>query len=286
MRTRKAFTLVELLVVFAIIAILIGLLVPAISLCRESARRTQCLNNLHQLSVAMHNYSMTFDVLPPGSVNPTGPISSTESGYHMSWLVQLLPSMCQANVFAAIDFEKSAYDPANAKFRGTVIPSFQCPSNPHWQLSSAWPVSSYVGSTGGIDEPIHEQNTGLLFLNSSVSFEQIRDGASNTIMIGERAVGDVPFEKDLGWMSGTSATLRSTMMSNAGIVASGSVTSDDSEQPMPVDIPNEQLTGGFSSSHSSINVAFADGSVRPFRGAAKLWRQLGCRDDGELLHEF
>lgn len=69
-RARAGFTLIELLVVIAIIAVLIALLLPAVQQAREAARRTQCLNNLHNLVLAMHNYEGSHRVFPPGVVNP------------------------------------------------------------------------------------------------------------------------------------------------------------------------------------------------------------------------
>src|SRR5258708_4743285 len=84
---RSAFTLIELLVVIAIIAVLIALLLPAVQQAREAARRTQCKNNLMQLGVALQNYMMAHDLLPPGTQNDAGPVISKEAGgYHMGWL--------------------------------------------------------------------------------------------------------------------------------------------------------------------------------------------------------
>src|SRR5213083_896811 len=99
----RGFTLIELLVVIAIIAVLIALLLPAVQQAREAARRTQCKNNLMQLGLALHNYEMAYELLPPGSINPTGPIRNESKGYHMGWMVQILPYIDQGNVFDHFD---------------------------------------------------------------------------------------------------------------------------------------------------------------------------------------
>src|SRR5271167_2738413 len=88
---RPAFTLVELLVVIAIIGILIAMTLPAINATRETARRSQCLQNMSQLGVALQNYEMAHEVLPSGTIDKQGPIHSVASGDHRSWIIHLLP---------------------------------------------------------------------------------------------------------------------------------------------------------------------------------------------------
>ncbi len=103
------FTLVELLVVIAIIGILIALLLPAVQAAREAARRSQCTNNLKQLSLAMHNYHDTFGVFPPGSLGDpawTGNYNIYDG--HFGWPVFILPFVEQQALHERIDFNKRA----------------------------------------------------------------------------------------------------------------------------------------------------------------------------------
>ena len=280
---RRGFTLIELLVVIAIIAILIALLLPAVQQAREAARRTQCKNNLMQIGIAMHTYEMSFEMMPPGTVNLTGPIRNIEEGYHMSWLVQILPAIEQAGLFGMINFNESVYAPANTAPRATVIISFLCPSDNR----QSGGVSSYAGCFSGDDVAIDMNNNGLLFLNSGVGYQEIRDGASNTILAGEKIVA-AGF-KDLGWMSGTMATLRNTEVPiNAGWDIGGSrTTRNGSMAPLPA--PSDTATSGFSSQHTGgAQFVFADGSVRFLSENIdlKTYSHLGNREDLSAMQEF
>src|SRR5437868_11689079 len=89
-RRTAGFTLVELLVVIAIIGILVALLLPAVQSAREAARHTTCVNNEVQLALAIHNYEFHFETLPPGVINPTGPIRNEPQGIHVSWIARIL----------------------------------------------------------------------------------------------------------------------------------------------------------------------------------------------------
>src|ERR1700735_1853207 len=94
-RRRPGFTLIELLVVIAIIAVLIALLLPAVQAAREAAPGMQCVNNLMNIGIALQNYESSYELLPPGVINDTGPIQNAPSGYHAGWMLQLLPFLEQ-----------------------------------------------------------------------------------------------------------------------------------------------------------------------------------------------
>ncbi len=141
---RVGFTLIELLVVIAIIAILIALLLPAVQQARESARRTQCKNNLKQIGIAMHNYHDTYGQFalnvwhspwsnPP---NETGGVNDWTNGSKGSWMVRLLPFVEQAPAFSAMNFNVDGpgvaiefqTQPNGQLWTQMVVPAFVCPS--------------------------------------------------------------------------------------------------------------------------------------------------------------
>jgi len=287
----RAFTLIELLVVIAIIAILMALLLPAVQQAREAARRVQCKNNLMQLALAMHNYDMAFECLPPGTVNPSGPIVHEAEGYHMSWAVQLLPMMEQSALFSQIDFSQGAYAADNSVARTAMIPGLLCPSD---YRAGNDPVaggpsisSSYAACFGGDEVPIDVQNNGVMYLNSSVSYEQIRDGASNTIMLGEKI--HIPRSGDLGWVSGTRATLRNTGNAiNDSWDSKTEFTGQAGARPNLV-FPPDTTSGGYSSRHmGGAQFAMADGSVRFISENidSQILSWLGNREDLNVVGEF
>jgi prepilin-type N-terminal cleavage/methylation domain-containing protein/prepilin-type processing-associated H-X9-DG protein len=138
---RRGFTLIELLVVIAIIAVLISLLLPAVQSAREAARRSQCVNNLKQIGLAMHNYVSSNDVLPPAGSSHILVPGVARNAFSMK--VRILPYMEQQNVFNTVNFaldpewsgndgginDMGGWQGANITAKGARIASYLCPSD-------------------------------------------------------------------------------------------------------------------------------------------------------------
>jgi prepilin-type N-terminal cleavage/methylation domain-containing protein/prepilin-type processing-associated H-X9-DG protein len=269
-RHRSGFTLVELLVVIAIIGVLVALLLPAVQAAREAARRVSCVNNLTQIMLSIQNYDATYRMYPAGTLNPTGPIVDAPQGQHHNWLIHLLPYIEEQNTYDHVDLNASVYDDKNAPVRKIRIRSLVCPSSP--EMGDDVVRTNYAGVHHDVDAPIDSDNHGVFFLNSAVRYEDIRDGATHTIFIGEKTADS---QLDLGWMSGTHATLRNTGLAiNAGRTPGHTVAPD-------------APTHGFSSFHpGGANFGFGDGRVAFLSQtiATDTYQQLAHRADGKLLN--
>jgi prepilin-type N-terminal cleavage/methylation domain-containing protein/prepilin-type processing-associated H-X9-DG protein len=197
---RKAFTLIELLVVIAIIGILIGLLLPAVQKVRGAAARLQCMNNLKQIGLAGHNFHDTQTSLPPGyaaSVSYVDGATDTSPGW--GWAAFLLPYIEQDNLANAISFNLPIEHPANATAVQSMLKIYLCPSdqapNTAFMVSDAFgqPIalaapSSYAACVGGDEsDTAGPVGLGIFYRNSHTRLTDIRDGTSQTILVGERA---------------------------------------------------------------------------------------------------
>ena len=221
-KRRVGFTLVELLVVIAIIGILVALLLPAVNAAREAARKSQCLNNIRQIALAVLNYESALKSLPPGAILQEGSM----------WSAYVLPYMeeTQTRDYLTIGENQrnnfqwahpSVYTDARAlgpNFRNVamveqVIPVYRCPSaslptGQYDQSKDGWHVmqrgpTSYLGCASGLitrqgsDSNPHvlRKADGVLFpvlmengeLDKSVTLKKIKDGLSKTVLIGEAA---------------------------------------------------------------------------------------------------
>ena len=199
--TRRGFTLVELLVVIAIIGILIALLLPAVQAAREAARRSQCTNNLKQLSLGMHNYHDTLKAFCPGSLgDPSWVDNYSIYGGHFTWPAFILPFVEQKTLYDRIDFSKRAWtanwegsgtskgDTANQFAAQNMPAAFVCPSA--HRARPANEEKDYAINCG-LDECCPNRNTGpyrgVAWYRSEVAFRDITDGTSNTFLFVEHA---------------------------------------------------------------------------------------------------
>ncbi len=289
---RSAFTLIELLVVIAIISVLIALLLPAVQQARESARRHQCQNNLMQLGLALHDYHLAHRVFPPGSVNLTGPIDNGKSGYKHGWLVQLLPFMGDANLYAAIDPNLGIYEQTRIDFLKMSPQGMVCPSSPNGRTES---IGSYAGCHHDFEAPINGDDNGMLFLNSSVKLDDVVDGQQYTLFAGEI--------RDFGlWPVGSRLSLRNTgtpidrltdiarlrkpglTLPEPPISYTGDTAAADAATPNP-----QTSVGGFGSYHGNgANFLFVDGSLRFINSSvdSHVYQHLGSRRDGQVVGEY
>jgi prepilin-type N-terminal cleavage/methylation domain-containing protein/prepilin-type processing-associated H-X9-DG protein len=309
---KRGFTLIELLVVIAIIAVLISLLLPAVQSAREAARRAQCVNNLSQIALALNNYESAHYAFPPGVINTTGPIDNIAKGLHYNWITQLLPYFEQKSAQRHFNFNVGLYEPHNITVRGVTISTINCPSDGgSWRgmasANSKIATSSYAANYHDTEAPIDKTNNGVFYLNSATRLEDIQDGSSYTIFVGEHKAAS-----DLGWASGTSATLRNTghaVNSSSGFPPVFGVDGSLSEDPKSagaMDPDNEaepvapkknetpeqarqriqRICGGYSSFHpGGANFCFGDGSVRFLKNSMStiVFNRLGNRADGELI---
>lgn len=195
-RGRVGFTLVELLVVIAIIGILVALLLPAVQLAREAARRSSCTNNLKQIGLALHNYHDSLKSFPPDAIwtaNKSGTAAQMGDQRNWTWIALLLPQMEQGALHAQINFNLPALNQTLkdgvTPIRSVLLPSFQCPSDsPLRELPQGFGYTAYAANAGWDQHRRFygdQRIAGVFPLLDPLRMEDITDGTSNVIAVGE-----------------------------------------------------------------------------------------------------
>ncbi len=309
---RSGFTLIELLVVIAIIALLAALLLPAVQQAREAARRTECLNNLKQMALACHNYADSHKCFPSGLVtSPTSgqllsfpatpinipletvngvvfqvPLTNWTYSESWSWQALILSQMGQTTV--GVNFGRPKFDPMNPMMVTDnmvacqqLVGTYTCPSSalPSSRPSS-YAYSNYRGCIGAA------RGTGIMYPDSAVSFRGIRDGESNTLLIGESMMGF--------WGDGNSCCARFADDDNNGIPDRGTDNVFLTMRPASfdtawIDTASGTQFFGFGSWHAgTCNFALADGSSRSIAKNTdfKILKAIATRDGGERVGEY
>ena len=302
---RAGFTLIELLVVIAIIALLIGLLLPAVQKVREIAGRSQCQNNLKQIGAGLHSYHDVRKSFPPGylaTVDYSAASLQTSPGW--GWAAHILSHIEQDGLYRELDFNGPVETSAAIQ---TLVEVYVCPAdlgpiapfavtNPFGSTIALAAPCSYAACCGGDESDTADMTgQGVFYRNSHTRLSDITDGASQTIVIGERAVSNA-----LGIWAGAI---------NDGIVLRGPLNPNPGTSTGPAsclvlahshlnNTLNDTDAGldDFSSNHGAgSNILFADGSVH-FIGSIPSdnpdgtystdslnFQALGTRASGDLL---
>lgn len=309
---RTAFTLIELLVVIAIIAVLIALLLPAVQQARESARRTQCKNNMKQIGLAFHNYHDSLLCFPVNFAVRGGGGGQAIADTGHSWMTMILPYIDQAPLYNSINHNSSiSTTPGNVTAANTIIPAYLCASddtngngrlgsrsdylpNPPgvWAVNNykacagsnwawglpAWnPVSSPTGKNAGSIDGLNMGN-GILCsnqqnTNAPTRMRDVPDGTSNTFAVGESLPGYTSWS---WWYNPNAVTATCAIPLNQVL----------KQPPNLGDWPNNYA---FASKHvGGGHFALADGSVRFISQNIDLnvYRAVATISSGETTSEF
>ncbi len=307
-RRARGFTLIELLVVIAIIGVLVALLLPAVQSAREAARRSQCLNNLKQLGIGMHNHHDTEGTFPFGCFNSPA----------QAWTFRVLPYMEQVAMSNALNMNATFYDARNQTVTSATLTVFMCPSDPG--AGSIMKVSgqpdrkkgNYVVNWGnshydqGNPNPFAGPNgsvvpvRGAFRVNTKTvppyNLRDFTDGTSGTLLMSELIAampnGSIYDLRGDIWSTSRCATMFMAYTQPNSKIPDQMDGKTDCAFPMMSNPPCLNGTGSqpdFNAARSfhsgGVNCLMADGSVRFIKNTVNIdiWRALSTPAGGEVV---
>ncbi len=297
MKARRGFTLIELLVVIAIIAVLIALLLPAVQSAREAARRAQCINNVKQLGLSLHNYHDVHGRFAPGSIQVSNP-----TAYRQPFITSLLPFLEQGNLTASFNFNLSFQHDANETTRSSRVNVFDCPSDQKVVFTNNGGSVTDVKGSYGVNWGQNTYGDQVLpapfSLNYGASLAEITDGTSNTFLMAELIQLPHPTGQPVEtidrrgrvWSDQPSSHQVTTRNGpNTQIPDYGACWHATDPRKAPCNRNTGDGPNHFIASRSrhpgGVNVLLGDGSVRFIKDSISIptWKALSSRAGGEVI---
>jgi prepilin-type N-terminal cleavage/methylation domain-containing protein len=312
-RRRHGFTLVELLVVMAIIGVLIALLVPAVQKARASAMRTDCQNRLKQMALALHSYHDAQGTLPPAYMTNHAALKKTlihnrpppnsfnqydDPGW--GWAALILPFLEEGNLADSINYQLPNYSPTNAAAVTTTLKVYTCPAdsetgvfpvqtyqNPNFPVLCSAATISYAACYGDDRGQISthpDQGNGVFCKNNPLRLTDVKDGTSNTFAIGERAALAAQAPWAGAMTGGTIRTTPDAPVYRSIIEPSPAMAMAEIGNRL-LNSPDSEPYDFFSGHYGFVQFAFCDGSVHALSTSTNLalLQALASRAGGEIL---
>jgi len=199
--TRRGITLIEALVVVALVGLLASMILPAVQQARETGRRTSCANNFHQLGLALANHETSQRAFPIGSESRQWPENPGHPYQFFRWsaLAHLTPFFENTSILQGLDLSVPLYGtgfqvmPQNQAIVSLVVPMFLCPSDRGVRVADGFGPTNYAACSGsGANGGTPFDTDGICYINSRTRSAQVTDGLSKTVLMSESILGDGP----------------------------------------------------------------------------------------------